>query len=638
MANKPYYGKYSSALTVSHNKGTRTVSSRGQYKELIEKEIELDNTDGFVGVFEVDTDLTSGYKTISANKGRDFNAMLIENNSDAAVELLYTTGRFTDNSSAADTYDADDSLTTFIPAGSYTYIQNPRILVYEHDLASGNPSSSMNAVTGDTTSHDPTYVTDSGVSITASTTAAYDSTTLTVGDSDVFAPGDILLFSPFGSGINASTGAIDFEAVRVKSITNTTTIEVERGVLGTDVYAHAHTDVSGAKLYFYGGNEHVPIAFMTANTLAIVASTATDTGGAMATITDSGNGFINAGFIPGMFVSLVKNATDWNDDAGIITEVTAGTLTVHRFPGTLTVQTAGDHYALTGYWAGTDKNGKYKNNTFLGAATRSSNHIQGLVPGGQYIDLPVPVSQRLGLNNLNQTTSSGLTASTAYNFALNLDGQRETITFTTDASNTNWGGVNGVISKIRAALNTKIKDGSLYRNVSVVLENGDIVFKSHVGGGDWNGYCTNRGTDHKVRSGASQIDIQKVGSGNEFLGSGNVPGVMQPATSNEFKEVETLHPNTNEIINDYSNMLIDRGDGTLKRNLGGHGTINYESGALELEGLPPWSQLQGYYIKDSAHCGQLDTKAGESRNGINKVFARSVNAKANALVKITILA
>jgi len=641
MANKPYYGAYSSRMTLSYDGGSTTVRSGGRYKEIISKAIELDNADAFVKLFTVDADQgTGGVKSIAANQVRDFNAMLIHNESDAAVEVLYTTGRFTDNSGSADTYDENISLTTFIPAGSYAYIDNPRIVGYEHDLGGGTPTSSMNGETANTTAFDPTYLTDSGVTLAASPTAAYDNTSWTVNDSDKVAPGDILVLSPMGKGMNAVSGAHTFEIVRVRSITNTTTIVVERGLYKTTPCAHDHTDSDQQKLYFWGFNELVPPAFVTSDDITATASTATDTGGAMATIVTAGDiNWIDEGFIAGMFVSIVGGSTDWNDDCGLITEVTSTTLTVHRWAGTIEAKGAGSGWdAVTGYWCGTDANGNYKNNTFLGTACRSDNHIQGIVPGGQYIDFPVPVSQKLGLRGLTTKTSTGLTASTTYNFALNIDGQRETISFTTDANNLNWGGINGVLSKIQSALSTKVKDGSLYRNVTCTLENGDIVFKSHTGGGSWNGYCTNRGTDHRNTTGASQVDIQDTASGNQFLGSGKVPGSMQPATSNDFKPTETLHPSTSEVINSYDNIMIDRGDGTMRRNSGGRGSINYETGAINLSGLPAWSQLQGYIIKNSAHCGQLDTVAGESRNGITEVYARSVNAKANAKIRLTLLA
>ena len=110
MANKPYYGAYSSRMTLSYDGGSTTVRSGGRYKEIISKAIELDNADAFVKLFTVDADQgTGGVKSIAANQVRDFNAMLIHNESDAAVEVLYTTGRFTDNSGSADTYDENIS-------------------------------------------------------------------------------------------------------------------------------------------------------------------------------------------------------------------------------------------------------------------------------------------------------------------------------------------------------------------------------------------------------------------------------------------------------------------------------------------------------------------------------------------------
>ncbi len=634
MANKPYYGTYNATLNLTHSGGTRTASTGGQYKEVVVKEIEVDDVDAFVSILSVNTDLSTGTKVIAADVYRDFNALLIENLSETAIELQYSTGSW--SGSTPDTYGSALYLTTFVPAGDYTFIENPRILGY----SSGVQSSMLGNVTN-TTALDPTHISDTGVDLDASMTAAYDNTSVTVTDSDALAAGDLLVLSPFTDGaINESSGAHTFEIIRVKSVTSATTIEVERGLFGTTPCAHDHTDGDQEEIYFWGMNEHVEPAFLARNDYTVAASTATDTAGAMATLTTAAGNFIDAGFQPGMMLSFVPNGVAYNTRAGIITEVTATVITFHRWSASMVAFTnTSSHYAFAaGYWCGTDGQGRYKSNTFLGDNIRNASHINGLVPGAQSIDFPVPVEQRLGMKNLTSKTKSGLAASTQYEFYLNLDGQREHVAFTTDANNLNWGGSNGVLQKIQTVLADKVADGSLYRNVSVSMNGGDIVFKSHSGGGHWNGKVTNRATDGTNRTGASQIDLQDYSGGTQFLGSGNVPGSALPSTSNDFMPTEKLHPKTNEVYQDPSNKLIDRGNGVLKRSLGGSGSINYETGAIDLKGLPIWSQMHGYSIKGSAHSGQLDTDATASCNGIKQVKVRSVNSATNSLIRITILA
>tara|TARA_Y100000401_G_scaffold117168_1_gene124955 strand:+ start:11293 stop:13191 length:1899 start_codon:yes stop_codon:yes gene_type:complete len=632
MANRPYYGKWTGKTELSYNGGTRTAISGGDYKEVITKEVELNNADGFYELFNINTEITGGYKALAANTYRDFNALMIENMSEGAIELIYHTGSWTAGS--GDSYDAALYLTTYVPAGGHTFIENPRIVGY------GAATSSMSGVSANTTSFDPTHIVDSGIYLNgASLTAAYTSTTMTVNDTDGLMPGDIIVFSPFTDGdINDSSGAHTFEVVRIINIVNSTQATIERGLYGTTPCAHDHSGVKTKKLYFWGINEHCEPAFLARNDYTVVASTATDTGGAMATLTTAAGNFLDAGFQPGMWLSFSPNGVAYNARLSLITEVTATTITFHRWSGGTAFAHGGNYAFAAGFWCGTDGHGRYKSNGLFGANFRSTDHIQGLVPGGQYCDFPVPVEQRLGMKNLTSRDKSGLTASTQYEFTLNLDGQREHIAFTTDANNLNFGGSNGILSKIQTAINDKVKDGNLYRNVSVTLENGDIVFRSLIGGGSWNGNLTNRGTDHTNRTGASQVDLQDYSSGNQFMGSGRIPGSPLPATSNDFPDTEKLHPKTGEVYNDVSNMLIDRGDGTLRRQKGGSGTINYESGAVDLKGLPAWSQVQSYYISESAHCGQLDTDTSNSCNGIKKVEARSVSPIANALVRVTLLA
>ena len=90
--------------------------------------------------------------------------------------------------------------------------------------------------------------------------------------------------------------------------------------------------------------------------------------------------------------------------------------------------------------------------------------------------------QELNLTGITPSTHSGLAASTEYKFNITVDGGSvfANLAFTTDASNLNFGGNNGIIGKIQAALDAQFYTaGNLFeKKVSVGIVNGDIRFTS----------------------------------------------------------------------------------------------------------------------------------------------------------------
>ena len=127
--------------------------------------------------------------------------------------------------------------------------------------------------------------------------------------------------------------------------------------------------------------------------------------------------------------------------------------------------------------AQTDSDGKFKCMNFFGAG-RTATEVQGIVPGSIAIKFYESGYQSLGLSGITSSTNSGLTASTAYKIDITVDGGTlfQDLTFTTDSSNLNFGGRNGIISKIQSALDTQYYTaGNLFeKKVNVGIVNGDV--------------------------------------------------------------------------------------------------------------------------------------------------------------------
>ena len=132
--------------------------------------------------------------------------------------------------------------------------------------------------------------------------------------------------------------------------------------------------------------------------------------------------------------------------------------------------------------AQTNKDGKFKAMNFFGYGRTGDAISDGLVAGSVAFKFYNQGYQELGLSGITPNTASGLAASTEYKFNITVDGGSvfSNLTFTTDSSNTNFGGQNGVINKIQDALNTQYyTSGNLFeKRVNVGIVNGDVRFTS----------------------------------------------------------------------------------------------------------------------------------------------------------------
>ena len=97
----------------------------------------------------------------------------------------------------------------------------------------------------------------------------------------------------------------------------------------------------------------------------------------------------------------------------------------------------------------TDNDGKFKAMNFFGYGRANTLHSSGILPGSVSFKFYNAGYQELGLSGITPGTNTGLTAGTTYQFDINVDGAGDfDVQFTVDANNTNWGGRNGVLSKI----------------------------------------------------------------------------------------------------------------------------------------------------------------------------------------------
>ena len=277
----------------------------------------------------------------------------------------------------------------------------------------------------------------------------------------------------------------------------------------------------------------------------------------------------------------------------------------------------------------TTATGNYKISNFFGYGRTATQVADGIVPGSVAVKFYNSAYQNFGFKrNITAGTSTGLTASTTYSFGLIVDDSSETdIDITTDSSNVNFGGTNGVISKIQDAMNTALQ-ATFPAVIGIV--NGDLRITSlaHLAPHDGtNGSVitisdkTGSGTGTDLLAGSSGIFP------NDTALPGSVPARLPDNT--------LYNKKTGETINNTGVFLMDKGDGTLERSAGGSGTLNYETGAFTMSGCPANAQFVIYAHYGSAHSGGAVVSSGTyGVNMIEKISARSVNDISDAHVQV----
>ena len=271
----------------------------------------------------------------------------------------------------------------------------------------------------------------------------------------------------------------------------------------------------------------------------------------------------------------------------------------------------------------TDNLGRWKSSNFFGYG-RAASGEGGLMAGSVAIQFYTQGKAIFNLSDLTYNTESGLTASTAYEFDITVDGGTtyDNLSFTTDSSNTKFGGSTGIIAKIQAALDTQYYTaGNLFeKKVTVDIEDGDLVFRS-------GSYLA--GSAIAIGAGSSGTD--------EFLGTGRIPSA---ATSIDARlETETT---TNPITNSttYKQIFIrDDGRGNLIwKNERKVGTVNYETGAIEWTiAERPNAEFVVSVLHTSAMSGKLATSTSGNNvriNSLRQVLGNTPQQKCEAVLTV----
>ena len=273
--------------------------------------------------------------------------------------------------------------------------------------------------------------------------------------------------------------------------------------------------------------------------------------------------------------------------------------------------------------AQTDSDGKFKSMNFFGLG-RAATAVQGITAGSVSLKFYEAGYQSLGLSGITGSTNSGLTASTQYKIDITVDGGSlfQDLTFTTDASNLNFGGSNGIISKIQSALDTQFYTaGNLFeKKVHVAIVDGDVRFTS-------GSYLS-----------TSAILLADTGDSGSFIdaaANGRIPASANIPTSVAAKLPDdiTYDRVTYATVPNSSAFVYDDGKGNLFG--AATGTINYETGAIDFRNAPPNAEFVISCMHTGAFSGKLNEAQADRINSLIAIHANTPNQKGSGQVTVT---
>ena len=156
----------------------------------------------------------------------------------------------------------------------------------------------------------------------------------------------------------------------------------------------------------------------------------------------------------------------------------------------------------------------------------------------------------------------------------------------------------------------------LDKKVTVGIVNGDIRFTSG------------------QRLSTSAISITAPASGTTIFGVGRfvmAVGAIEAAVAATLPDDVIYDKKTNQSSPNVSAMFYDDGHGNISGTC--NGSINYETGAIDITGCPPNAHFVVSAKYGSAHSGGEEYSAALG-NSITEISGRSVNEKINTNIEI----
>jgi len=288
----------------------------------------------------------------------------------------------------------------------------------------------------------------------------------------------------------------------------------------------------------------------------------------------------------------------------------------------------------------TDAAGRFSTSNFFGLGRNNgATSAFGLVPGSvcirfytsAYQEIPMGgtgVAGGTGGSNIpiTSSTSSMLTASTEYSLNLICDDSVETtVSFTTDSSNVNFGGTNGIIGKIQDAIDTATRTAgnNLFGySCTVSITNGKLRFTSNSHLLPHDGA---NGSKMEVKDGAGGTNVL-TGAAGIFPDINNSIAAVEP----QLPDLNVYDSITYATSPNMTNICYDDSHGNLTG--AAKGKISYETGAISFTGLANAS-FEVSVVHNSPFSGKLDANKADA-NTLKSIHANTLNKNMVGKIKV----
>jgi len=274
----------------------------------------------------------------------------------------------------------------------------------------------------------------------------------------------------------------------------------------------------------------------------------------------------------------------------------------------------------------TDGNGKFHAMNLFGQG-RAATNLMGITAGSFSAKFYNAGYQNLGLSGISSSTNTSLTAGGSYWFKIAIDGgTAEAINFTVDSSNTNWGGTNGVISKIQTALDDKYNNSAsntFQQKSSVGIVNGDVRFTSGQRLST-SAIALTAGTDGA--SASYNIFAQQ---------NGHIPALanVPDAVAAKLPDDVLYDRVTYDSFHNEGAFIYEDGYGRLTGSMGS-GSLNLETGEIHMTGCPPNAEFVYSCLHTSAFSGRQNATNAAKMNSLKAIYGNMTNQ--NGVGELTI--
>ena len=192
--------------------------------------------------------------------------------------------------------------------------------------------------------------------------------------------------------------------------------------------------------------------------------------------------------------------------------------------------------------------------------------------------------------------------------------------FTTDSSNVNFGGTNGIISKIQSVLDARyyVADSDIFQEkVTIGIVNGDIRFTS----------------GQRLSTSAILLAAPTAGQTTPF-GVGRFPaiGSIDAAVAARLPDDELYDRVTYATIPNTGVFGYDDGNSRIFGAC--NGAINYETGAIDMIGCPVNAEFVVSALTNSAFSGKVNEGEADRINSMVEILANTPSQKWNGSVTV----